>query len=136
MSVASLNKHHFVNWTEWVRAPHMASVIDNLMKIEKANIEYQNSELLKEVIKWYNHSHRNSSRSSKLKSTSNSKHELTVIDKSDLIPYGIYDIGIQIGFMEMKQKFRIKICKCLGDYKEEIYKSNVYPNNEKFHYNK
>ena len=94
------------------------------------NIKIPN--FLKEVIKWYNHSHRNSSRSSKLKSTSNSKHELTVIDKSDLIPYGIYDIGIQIGFMEMKQKFRIKICKCLGDYKEEIYKSNVYPNNEKF----
>jgi len=102
------------------------------MKIETANIEYEDSELLKEVLKWYNHSHRNSTRSCELSLGENNYHQIKVIDKSDLIPFGIYDIGSQIGFMEMNKKFRIKLSGWHKIFDKVIFKSNQHPKDELF----
>jgi len=102
------------------------------MKTEIANIEYVDSELLEEVVKWYNHSHRNSTRSCELSKGDKNYHQLKVIDKADLIPYGIYHIGSQIGYLEMNQKFRIKLTGWHKKYDKTIFKSNKHPKDELF----
>lgn len=102
------------------------------MKTEIANIEYVDSELLEEVVKWYNHSHRNSTRSCELTIGDKNHHQLKVIDKSDLIPYGLYDVGTQIGYLEMNQKFRIKLSGWHKKYDKIIFKSNKHPIDELF----
>jgi hypothetical protein len=102
------------------------------MKTEVANIEYLDSELLEEVVKWYNHSHRNSTRSCELTIGDKSYHQLKVIDKSDLIPFGIYDVGSQIGYLEMNRNFRIKLLGWHKKYDRTIFKSNKHPKDELF----
>jgi len=102
------------------------------MKVEEANLYYEDSDLLEEVVKWYNHSHRNSTRSCELTIGHQSQHRLKVIDKVELMPYGLHDIGTQIGHMEMKAKFRIKLTGWFESHNKTIYKSDNHPTNETF----
>jgi hypothetical protein len=100
------------------------------MKTETAQIKYQDSKFLEYVVDKYNHSHRKSTRSCELSINDNGNHKISIIDEADLIPYGIFDIGIQIGFIDMHNNFRLELKSWAKKYSEIIFDSNIYPKDE------
>lgn len=102
------------------------------MKKEIAYIEYKETEFLKYVVERYNHSHRKSTRSCELQINNDGNHKITIVDEAELMPYGIFDIGTQIGFVEMNSNFRIKVKALVKNYFEVIFESDNYPTFETF----
>lgn len=102
------------------------------MKKETAYIEYEETEFLKYVVEKYNHSHRKSTRSCELQINDDGNHKITIVDEAELIPYGIFDIGTQIGFVEMNSNFRIKVKALVKNYNQVIFDSDNFPKLETF----
>jgi len=97
------------------------------MKKETAYIEYKDTEFLKYVVEKYNYSHRKSTRSCELQINDDGNHKITIVDEAELMPYGIFDIGTQVGFVEMNNNFRIKVKALVKNYNEVIFDGDIYP---------
>lgn len=102
------------------------------MKKETAYLEYRDSEFLKYVVEKYNHSHRKSTRSCELEIIGDGKHQISIVDEVDLMPYGIFDIGTQIGFVDMHNNFRIELKIWGKNYNQVIFNSNTFPKLETY----
>lgn len=97
----------------------------------KAYLKYENIDDLREVVNWLNERYKLGSRTFSLIEKIEGKHEVTVTDKSDLIPYGIFEIGSYIGQKWMRNNYRLE----LGEWQESInqllFKDVYYPKYEK-----
>jgi hypothetical protein len=101
------------------------------MRREKANLEFEETGLLLEVIEKYNWMYRNTSRKCDLNLKKTGIHELTITDDGNLIPYGIFEIGTYIGNRLIYDNYRIKLTGWRKLFHETVHESEFHPQEEK-----
>lgn len=97
---------------------------------EKAILEFQDSELLAEVIEQYNKRYSRTSRKCETKEIKPNLYEIKLKDDGKLIPYGIFELGVAIGEKWMSKNYRIKLTGWYKLIKETIYEKQNYPGSE------
>jgi len=97
----------------------------------KACLKYEDHNELSKAIKRLNDRYRLGSRAFDLKINAGGKHEIKVTDKSDLVPYGIFEIGTYLGQNWMHKYFRIELGDWQKSINKELFKDEYYPQYEK-----
>lgn len=102
----------------------------NAMRIEQANLEFEDIELLQAAVRAFNWDHRNTSRKCALKLNPSGIHEITVEDNGNLIPFGLFEIGTYIGYRQMYTNYRIRLGGWRKSFHRTIFEGDFYPQEE------
>ncbi len=97
----------------------------------KAYLQTENVKDLHEVINWLNERYKLGSRSFSIVENSGNNYEINVNDKSDLIPYGIFEVGSYIGQKWMRKNYRLELGNWQESINKTLFKDEYYPKYEK-----
>lgn len=100
------------------------------MKKETANLEFENTTLLKEVVEKYNWIYRNTSRKCELKINQDKSNKISISDDGKLLPYGLFEIGTYIGSRLIYESYKIELVGWTKKIQKTVFEEEFHPKNE------